>query len=360
MNDLPYLRHGRSRAVTGENPTGEPGNGGQKSSKLGPGRKGNPCALNIQPGETRVLMDVDGPGVIRHIWMTVTDKTSDENCFVFRDLILKFYWDDESEPSVLVPFGDFFCCGFGLEHRINSVPVMVAPRRGMNMYFPMPFSKHAKVEVVSEHADPIPMFFYQIDYTLYDSLPDDTEYFHAAWRREPLTEEKKDFVIAEIEGIGKYVGTYVGLQTLSRYWWGEGEFKFYIDDDDRFPTINGTGMEDYFGGAWSFATREDGKMAEENYSTPFLGYPFYSRHDPVIRGDYYNDDCPPMRSFFRFHIPDPVFFEKKLRLTLQQIGMSAGGLYERQDDLTAVSYWYQREPHKTLAPLLPAAERWPR
>ena len=159
--------------------------------------------------------------------------------------------------------------------------------------------------------------FYQIDYCLYDSLPEDTSYFHAQWRRQAITEIGKDYVILDnVKGSGHYVGTYLGLSALQRYWWGEGEVKFYIDGDEKYPTICGTGMEDYFGGSWSFASNENGRIVEQNYSTPYLGYPFYSRHDSLVWNQYHNDDCPPMRGFYRWHIPDPVFFEENLKVTV--------------------------------------------
>ena len=147
---------------------------------------------------------------------------------------------------------------------------------------------------------------------------------------------------------------------MQRYWWGEGEVKFYIDGDEKYPTICGTGMEDYFGGSWSFASNENGRIVEQNYSTPYLGYPFYSRHDSLVWNQYHNDDCPPMRGFYRWHIPDPVFFEENLKVTVQQIGVSHNGLFERQDDLSSVAYWYQSEPHQKFEELLPVEKRWPR
>lgn len=146
----------------------------------------------------------------------------------------------------------------------------------------MPFKKRAVITLENQHANAIPAFFYQIDYNLYNYLPEETEYFHASWRREALTELGKDYVIADgIKGSGHYIGTYIALSTLQRYWWGEGEVKFYIDGDEQYPTICGSGMEDYFGCSWSFARHENGKTIEQTYTTPFLGYPYYSRHDDL-------------------------------------------------------------------------------
>lgn len=361
LSQLPFAPHGRSRSINAENPAGEKGKGGMAASRLGPSRKGSPCLNNLQPGSRTVLADISGCGIIQHIWITVDSKTSDADCFVLRDLVLRIYWDGEQAPSVQVPLGDFFCCGFGRECLVNSMPITVVPSRGLNCYFPMPFGKRALIELENQHKNPIPAFFYQVDYNLYDSLPDGAEYFHACWNREKLTQTGRDYtVVSGIKGRGTYIGTYLALQTLERYWWGEGEFKFYIDGDRDFPTICGTGTEDYFGGSWSFARQEDGRTAEQNYSTAFLGYPYYSSRDESVKNPYHNDDAPPMRGLYRFHLPDPIYFEENLRVTVQQIGVSYGGLFERQDDVSSVAYWYQAEPHQPFSPLARAQERWPR
>lgn len=361
LGSVPFLKHGRSRAINAENPTGEKGQGGMAASVLGLSRKGSPCLKDLQPGSTTVLADIQDCGIIRHIWITVDNKTTDADCFVLRDLVLRMYWDEEETPSVEAPLGDFFCCGFGQECLVNSVPIVVAPSRGFNCYFSMPFRRRARITLENQHRNPIPAFFYQIDYCLYDELPEDAEYFHAQWRREKLTTPGRDYVIVDgIEGRGTYVGTYLALSTLERYWWGEGEVKFYLDGDTQYPTICGTGMEDYVGGSWSFASHENGKTLENTYCTPYLGYPFYSRHDTLVHNDYHNDDCPPMRGFYRWHLPDPVFFEKNLKVTVQQIGVCHGGLFERQDDLSSVAYWYQKENHGAFPPLPDPRERWPR
>lgn len=361
LTSLPFSKLGQSRAINAENPTGEKGKGGMASSHLGVGRKGSPCLKDIQPGTVTVLADIAGCGVINHIWITVDNKTSEEDCFVLRDLVLRMTWDDQKNPAVEVPLGDFFCCGFAKECSVHSLPIVVVPSRGLNSYFSMPFRTHARIELINQHKNPIPAFFYQIDYCLYDELPDPMLYFHARWNREKLTQKGKDYVILEnVKGRGAYVGTYLGLQTLERYWWGEGEVKFYLDGDEDFPTICGTGMEDYVGGSWSFAKHVEGKTIEQNYSTAFLGYPYYSNHDDLITNPYHNDDCPPMRGFYRFHIPDPIYFHEDIRVTLQQIGVSYKGLFERQDDLTSVAYWYQENEDDSYLPLPEPSERWPR
>lgn len=361
LNGLPLLDHGKSRSVNAENPRGEKGKGCMAASKLGPSRKGSACISSIEPGETALLMDVEGIGVIQHIWITVTDRTPAEG-FVLRDLVLRMYWDGEEVPSVEAPLGDFFCCGFGRGCLVNSMPIAVNPTRGMNCYFPMPFRKNARITVESQHPDAVPGFFYQIDYCLYDSLPEDIAYFHAQWRREAVTVKGRDYVLLDgVKGPGQYVGTYLALSTLERYWWGEGEFKFYIDGDGEYPTVCSTGTEDYFGGAWSFASREKGQTVENTYCTPFMGYPFYSNRDEGESSPYYMDDCPPMRGFYRWHLPDPIRFEESLRVELQQIGVcNSRGLFERQDDVSSVSYWYQSEPHETFPPFPGRHARIPR
>lgn len=364
MNELltlPFMNNGRTRSINAENPRGVKGGGGMSSSALGPSRKGSPCIPSIEAGKTVILAEIDEPGIIQHIWITVTDKTSDKNCFVLRDLVLRMYWDGENTPSVESPLGDFFCCGFGQACLVNSIPIVVNPNRGFNSYFQMPFRKKAVITIENQNEEAVNGFFYQVDYCLYDELPENTAYFHAQWRRQRLTELGKDYTILDqIKGKGQYVGTYLALQTLERYWWGEGEIKFYMDGDDEYPTICGTGTEDYFGGAWSFASYEKPKMEEKTYCTPFMGYPFYSKQDSTTKNPFHNDDCPPMRGFYRWHIPDPIRFEEDLRVTLQQIGVNHRGLFERQDDVSTVAYWYQSEPHTPFPTFLGRMERWPR
>lgn len=355
------MKKGQSRSINWENRKGEKGMGGRAASDLGTARKGSPCIPEIKSGETVTLAEMDGPGTINHIWITVTDRTSERNRYVLRDLVLRMYWDGEEEPSVESPLGDFFCCGFGVSYCVNSLPVVVNPTRGFNSYFPMPFRKKAKITIENQCDETIPAFFYQIDYCLTDELPENTGYFHAQWRRQRITEKGQDYVILDqVKGRGQYVGTYMALTALERYWYGEGEVKFYLDGDEEYPTICGTGTEDYFGGAWSFATQKDGKTVENTFCTPFLGYPYYSHHDTFLHNDFHNDDQLPQRSFYRWHIMDPILFEKDIRVTIQQIGVYYGGLFEREDDVASVAYWYQEEPHQPYGKLMDRKDRWPR
>lgn len=357
---LPLAKYGKSRAVNAENPYGEKGKGGMAASHLGPSRKGSPCIKGLAPGSVTTLAQITGPGVIQHIWITVTDKTQ-LDYYVLRDLVLRMYWDGEEEPSVESPLGDFFCCGFARGCVVNSLPIVVNPTRGMNSYFQMPFRKEAKITIENQHGAEVPAFFYQVDYCLFDELPEDMMYFHAKWNRERMTEKQKDYtILSGVKGKGHYVGTYMALTTLERYWWGEGEIKFYLDGDEEYPTICGTGTEDYFGGAWSYATQQDGKTAENTYCTPFMGYPYYSHHDTDVHNFYHNDDTMPQRGFYRWHIVDPILFEEDLRVTIQQIGTCHKGNFERQDDVATVAYWYQSEPHQPFTPLMEKEDRWPR
>ena len=191
MDQAARLQEGYSRSINWENRTGEKGKGGMAASVLGPSRKGSPCIPCVHAHETVTLAQIEGTGIIRHIWMTVTDKVSDRNRYVLRDLVLRMYWDGETEPSVETPLGDFFCCGFGEAYTVNSLPVVVNPTRGFNCYFSMPFRRSARITLENQCDEDIPAFFYQIDYCLKHSLPEDMGYFHARWRRSRMTERQR-------------------------------------------------------------------------------------------------------------------------------------------------------------------------
>ena len=361
LQNIFRLKNGQSRSINWENRNGEKGKGGMASSDLGPSRKGSPCIPKIEAGETVTLGEIQGEGIIQHIWITVTDRTSERNRYVLRDLVLRMYWDDEEFPSVECPLGDFFCCGFGVSYQVNSVPIAVNPTRGFNSYFPMPFRKNARITIENQCDEPIPAFFYQIDYCL-TTVPEDAAYFHAQWRRQRITEKAKDYVVLDnIKGKGQYVGTYLALTSLERYWYGEGEMKFYIDGDKDYPTICGTGTEDYFGGAWSFAEfDEHGRMHERTFTGPYLVFPFYSQNLAGRESAYWDTATPVTRGLYRWHIPDPIYFERDLRVEWQQIGTEEAGNFERQDDVATVAYWYQSEPHAVLAPFAARQDRVPR
>jgi Protein of unknown function (DUF2961) len=350
-----------SHAITAENPTGAKGAGGAESSALGPGRKGK-AYLPLAAGETMVLADIRGPGMIRHIWITVP-ATTPAGPFVLKNLTLRAYWDGEEQPSIEAPLGDFFCNGFGTRALVTSIPIVVAPHGGMNSYFPMPFRQAARIELSSEHPDDIEAVFFQIDYTLGDQLDDSVGYLHAQYRRSgPELALGADHVILDdVRGRGTYVGTYIALTSLERFWWGEGEVKFFLDGDTDLPTICGTGLEDYAGGAWAFqeSLSRHAEPAVTTYSAPYFGYPQRELTDTTKRAPY-STPMPPKHGMYRWHLPDPIVFSEEIRVTLQRIGHDGTFLFERADDVSSVAYWYQLEPHGPFPPFPPAKARRPR
>ncbi|MCX7845414.1 MAG: DUF2961 domain-containing protein [Dictyoglomaceae bacterium] len=340
--NIPLLSNHKTRSLSAENPKGEVGGGAKEipqdpnhpSYFLGKGWKVRPC-INLPKESTTVLAEIEGPGVIQHIWMTVDEKA-------YRDCILRFYWDEEEFPSVEVPLGDFFVNGHGMRYNVNSLPIVVNPSGGFNCYFPMPFKKSCKITIENQRWEDINYFFYQITYSLGD-IPENVGYFHAQWRRSITEREKPENVILDgVQGKGHYVGTALYWTQLSNGWWGEGELKFYIDDDEEYPTICGTGTEDYFGGAWGFG---------ETYSTPFLGYPLWRKKEGEV----------PKHAMYRWHILDPIRFEKRLKVTIQALGWWPNGKFQPlMDDISSVAYWYQKEPHNKFPEIPSIEERWPR
>jgi len=346
MSSLCRIRDAETRSISPENFTGEKGKGGMATleegsaahaaRELGQGWKVNPY-VHLEPGTTFTLAKIDGSGVINHIWMTPAGD--------YRLMILRFYWDGETEPSVEVPVGDFFASGWGMgkEPRITSLAVCVNPRSGLNSYWQMPFRKECRV-TMENLGEKRATVYYQIDYSL-EAVPEDAPYFHAQFRRvNPLQEKAVHTIVDGIRGIGHYVGTYLAHGANSKGWWGEGEIKFYIDGDEAFPTICGTGEEDYFCGSYGYNEHEkDGKYTYENFSSPYTGF-HHIPHDGAQRriGQY------------RWHIVDPIRFKKDLRVTIQSLGWQSEGRYlPLQDDLASVAYWYQMEPHNPF-PALPA------
>ena len=326
---------GERRAINAENPTGEKGKGGTSISELGPGRKGNPCILDIAPGATVTLADFSGCGIIDHMWFTLLDPA----CFQPHTLsgtILRMHWDHERTPSVEAPIGDFFCCGFDQCCMVNSIPIAVNPNRSFNSYFSMPFRRHFKITVQNCTGGTIPRFFFQIDFRLLDSLPDDTVYFHAKWnqRLKDNATLGEDYTILDLPSAsGHYIGTYVAITSYEPYCWCEGELKFFIDGDQKYPTICGTGTEDYFCGAWAFGIPHNGHAVETTFSSLYSGLPYHSQLN--VNQTIHN------RGLYRFHIPDPIMFDQALKVTIQQMGKHNGRLFERIDDITSVAYWYQ-------------------
>lgn len=336
----------RSRSINAENRSGAAGEAARAASPLGAGRKGR-AFMPLPAGETLVLADVAGPGVIRHIWLTVADRT-EAGPFVLRDLVLRAFWDGEQSPSVEVPLGDFFCNGFGERALVTSAPIVVAPTGGMNSFFPMPFRRHARIELHSEHAGDVERVYFQVDLTTGDEVSDDVPYLHAQWRRSNgTTALGEDHVILDgVRGRGWYAGTYVALASLHRYWWGEGEVKFFVDGDTTHPTLCSTGLEDYAGGAWGF--QDELRTAPEpeliTFSAPYFGYP-YNSHRDTTKASPFSTQALPEHGLYRWHLPDPIYFDDSLRVTLQQIGAWDHGLFERTDDISTVAYWYQTGAH---------------
>ncbi len=342
LGNLAQLSRAKSRSITAENFTGEKGRGGMATDgtnavyarDLGQGWKVSP-SVHLAAETTFTLANIEGPGAIQHIWMTALPKH-------WRQLILRFYWDGEETPSVEVPFGDFFCNGWGERCNVNSLPVAVNPAGGMNAYWPMPFRKAARVTVENLSKEVVWLYF-QIDYTLTD-IPADAAYFHAQWRRSnPLPSKTVHTILDGVAGHGHYVGTYLAWGSNSNGWWGEGEVKFYLDGDGDFPTICGTGTEDYFGGAWNF---EQPQGQYGTYSTPFLGLPQVIRPDGLYRSQQ-------RFGMYRWHVLDPIRFEQDLCVTVQALGWRSDGRYlPLRDDIASVAFWYQAEPHAPF-PALP-------
>ncbi len=359
-----------TRWYTYENQNGEKGAGGQANF----GRKGAP-AVWVQPGDTLVLADIHGSGTIRRIWMALRPEEK-----FLRGVKIRMYWENSPTPAVQAPLGDFFGHGFGKGAVFENIYFASPEGRSLNCYVPMPFKEAARIEVVNE-ADTPQLFYYEVDATVGDKHGDDMLYFHSYWRRENKTEMRKDMVILpEIQGRGRFLGCYLGARINPKcdWWWGEGEVKIYLDGDTQFPTLCGTGTEDYAGTGWGQGV----------YDNAFWGNPYKKLKSPDVPGscDAYG--------FYRFHVPDPVFFHENIRVTIQAMGggsyaqildamkkhpdlkiMKAGkgGEYytkeelaadpgraepsERSDDWFATAYWFMDRPEDGLPAISGYAER---
>jgi len=329
------LSNAKTFSIGPENPTGEKGKGGmavqgaasRAARDLGQGWKVNPFVV-IAPGQTFTLAEISGSGEIQHIWMTPTGN--------WRFSILRMYWDDEREPSVEVPVGDFFAMGWGKYARISSLAVCVNPGSAFNSYWPMPFGRKAKVTLENINDKPMTLY-YQIDYAQ-TQIPKDAGYFHAQFRRvNPLPYKQVYTIVDNIKGKGQYVGTYLAWGSHNNGWWGEGEIKFYLDGDKEFPTIIGTGTEDYFGGSYNFENQE--KKQYEEFTTPYSGLPQVIRPDGLYQSQQ-------RFGLYRWHIADPVRFDRDIRVTIHALGWRSGERYlPLMDDISSVAFWYQTEPH---------------
>lgn len=339
LGNLSRLSHAKSRSLSAENPTGEKNSGAlategycQNAARdLGQGWKVSP-AVQIAPGETYNLADIEGPGAIQQIWMTPTGN--------WRYSILRVWWDDEETPSIEVPIGDFFGMGWGEYAPLASLAVCVNPGSAFNSYWQMPFRKRCRMTFENISVEPM-VLFYQINYTLTD-VPDDAAYLHAQFRRSNPLPYKTDHTLLEgIRGHGHYVGTYIAWGVNNTGWWGEGEIKFFMDGDEH-PTICGTGTEDYFCGSYNFD--RNGQYVE--FTTPYAGLHQVIRPDGTYKSQQ-------RFGMYRWHILDPIRFEKDLRVTIQALGWRSEGRYmPLQDDIASTAFWYQTEPHAPF-PALP-------
>lgn len=321
-----------TRSISFENPTGERGAGGQAASPLGVGRKGSPARM-LPPGDEVQLCDIEAMGTIRHIWMTTFNVPA-----ILRGAVIRVWWDGQEHPSIECPIGDFFGFAHGKAMAYQSAVHSVGQNAALNIWLPMPFTKRARMTIANESNVPMPLF-YQIDYTLGDDHPDDVGRLHTLFRRENPTTLGEDFeLLPKRSGKGRLIGSVIGVRVEDEKWWGEGEVKMYVDGDGEFATIVGTGSEDYV--CLSFGMQQ----------TPFAYHGCSRNEDGYV-------------SMYRWHLPDPVYWRKDIRVTIQQIGhkgtsMTAedypNQLYERQDDWSASTFWYEPVPSAAL-PAMPGA-----
>jgi hypothetical protein len=334
LGNLAFQSNAKSRSICAENFTGGKGAGAMSEDgisknaarDLGKGWKINP-AVNLKAHETFELAKIEGPGAIKHIWITPSGK--------WRNLIFRIYWDNEARPSVECPVGDFFAVGWQHYIQISSLAVCVNPASGLNCYWTMPFKKHCRVTIENRDDADIGLY-YQIDYLLTE-VPDNCAYFHAQWRRtNPLPYKSVYTILDGVKGHGHYVGTYMAWGANNDGWWGEGEIKFYLDGDREYPTICGTGTEDYFCGSYGFIDPYTNDRYV-SYTTPYAGF-----HE-IKRDELYK--CQKRFGMYRWHLTDPIYFEKDLKVTMQALGWREGGRYlPLQDDIASVAFWYQSLP----------------
>ncbi len=341
MGNLSRLSSAKTRSISPENFTGEKGKGGMSidgpaagnARELGQGWKVSPW-VKIKCGETFTLAEIEGPGAIQQIWMTPTGN--------WRHSIIRIYWDDQEYPSVECPVGDFFACGWGEFAQVSSLAVCINPGSAFNCYWEMPFKKKCIITMTNINPDDMTLY-YQINYTLTE-VPEDCAYFHASFRRvNPLPYKSVYTILDNVSGQGHYVGTYMAWGVNNCGWWGEGEIKFYLDDDREFPTICGTGTEDYFCGSYNFENRLSKQYQE--FTTPYSGLSQVIRPDGLYKSQT-------RFGLYRWHIADPIRFEKNIRVTIQALGWRSDGRYlPLQDDIASVAYWYQTLPGSKLSPL---------
>ena len=340
---LSLLSDAKSRSISAENPRGEPnagalateGTGAKCARSLGRGWKVSP-SYAVQPGETFEMALIEGSGAIQSMWMAG---------YVGRDVVIRMYWDGQAQPSVECPLSDFFAAAWTTNDagifdanfmQLNSAMIAVNPNRGMNCFWPMPFRKSARI-TLENRSEVVRVIYYQVNYALTD-VPEEAAYFHAQFRAStPLAQGEDHVILDGVSGRGHYVGTemHVGLNGTGS-WWGEGEVKFFMDGDEKYPTICGTGTEDYFCGSYDFEdpVHHDRYLA---FTTPYTGF------HPILPNTLYKSQ---MRfGMYRWHLTDPIRFDSRLRVTIQALGWREGGRYlPLQDDIASVAFWYQTLP----------------
>jgi hypothetical protein len=361
LGNLSRLSDARTRSISPENFTGEKGKGGMAdpvkdkgkrnvanaavaAGELGQGWKVNPYII-INPGETITIAEMEGPGAIQHIWMTPTGN--------WRYSIIRFYWDDEKEPSIEAPVGAFFGQGWNSYSPLNSLAVTVNPGSAFNCYWKMPFRK--KCRITMENIDEKAMsLYYQVDYAL-TTVGNDEGYFHAQYRMSNANTGPSYTILDGVKGKGQYVGVYMGLTVNNNGWWGEGEIKFFLDGDSKFATIVGTGTEDYFCGSYDFDTRKKNAAGVDEVNYTEFSTPYTGMHQ-VIKGDGHYS-VRQRFGLYRWHILDPIRFDKDLKVTIQDLGWKSGGRYLAQkSEIITVAFWYQNGDHAPY-PKLPSREQ---
>jgi hypothetical protein len=346
LGNLARLSNAVTRSISPENFGGAKGQAGMATEgtgarcarELGQGWKISP-SVRIAAGQTFELANIEGSGAIQQIWMTPTGN--------WRFSILRIYWDDQETPSVECPVGDFFACGWGSYAPLSSLAVCINPGSAFNCYWEMPFRRRCRMTLTNIAPEDMTLY-YQINYTLTE-VRADAAYFHAQFRRvNPLPYQEIYTLLDGVQGPGHYVGTYMAWGVNNNGWWGEGEIKFFMDGDDEFPTICGTGTEDYFCGSYDFENKVTHQY--ETFTTPYAGLSQVILPDVLYRSQ--------MRfGMYRWHIMDPIRFQNDLRVTIQALGWRADRRYlPLQDDIASVAYWYQALP-TTPFPALPCKDK---
>jgi hypothetical protein len=357
LSGLAKPQEGRSMRATSTFREGRDGRYDPRAAPKGDrDEKSNWDNFRVAPGETHVLMDVKGPGVITHIWMTFLGPEPQpwarNGSANHQEMLLRIYWDGNPRPAVEAPVGDFFANAFGRRSEVISLPVVVEDADSYNCYWHMPFRKSARVEIVNESDKPISLLYYNIDWIKKKSLPAGTPYFYAQYRQEYPVEKGKDYLLLETKGKGHFVGAVVSVRTRSPSWFGEGDEKIYIDGETT-PSIWGTGTEDYFLSAWGL----------KKTSTPYFGVPYFDQWG-IVGGH---------TSAYRWHLTDPIVFNTGIKVTLEHFGWispdenpdyRSTSWNEREDDYSSVAFWYQtgaptfqaRAPHARER-RLPSLER---